>query len=89
MKEVNVSIKDSIIESAEQVIEPLGLDIDMVIKILLNRISREKSVDFLLAIPSIEEAPQLIIGDTIGNSDTFESVRREDSVRDMRKSLAI
>jgi antitoxin component of RelBE/YafQ-DinJ toxin-antitoxin module len=89
MKEVRMSIKDSVIESVEQVIEPLGLDIEMVIKILLNRISREKSVAFLLASSSIEEAPPLIIGNTIGDSDTVETGRRVDPVRDMRKSLAI
>lgn len=89
MKEIKISIDDSLITSVLEVIEPLDFDIEMVIKILLNRISREKNLDFLLAngrtkeeIKSVNEEPLLVTKLTAGSME-------RNTIRDMRKSLAI
>lgn len=89
MKEIKISIDDSVIASAQEVIEPLDFDIEMVIKILLKRISREKNINFLLVNGKTQEENKPDIEEPlIETKPTVESMGRN-TIRDMRKSLAI
>jgi len=89
MKEIKISIEDSIIDSVQQVIEPLGFDVEIVIKILLNRISRENNLSFLLA----NDGGRTIFKTNLREPEEGKKVHNETSkgetVRDMTKALAI
>jgi len=89
MKEVKICIDDSVIDSVKSVIEPLGVDIEMAIKILLNRISREKTLDFLLTNVRTKEDDTPIRKETVGVTKSTSATIEKTAVRDMRKSLAI
>lgn len=89
MKEIKLSVEDSIISSVYEVIEPLGMDVDIVIKILLNRISREKNLDFLIANAKAKEGVKTLNEEPMLVKNTTGRLFAENSVRDMRKSLAI
>lgn len=89
MKEIKINVDDSIIASVKEIIEPLGFDTEILIKILLNRISRERNLDFLLInerktedSKPFNENPTEILKSSVVSIDV-------NGVRDMRKSLAI
>jgi antitoxin component of RelBE/YafQ-DinJ toxin-antitoxin module len=89
MKEIKINIDDSVIASVQEVIEPLDFDIEMVMKILLKRISREKNLDFLLVNGKTQEENKPDNEDPfVDKKSTGGSVERN-TIRDMRKSLAI
>lgn len=89
MKEIKISIDDSLITSVLEVIEPLDFDIEMVIKILLKRISREKNLDFLLANGKTQEENKSDIEEPLVATNSPGVLIAESAVRDMRKALAI
>jgi antitoxin component of RelBE/YafQ-DinJ toxin-antitoxin module len=89
MKEIKISIDDSVIDSVQRVIEPFGVDIEMVIKILLNRISKEKNLDFLLANVRMKEDTITFKEETVDVKKSISEPIEKNTVRDMRKALAI
>jgi len=89
MKEIKIGIDDSVIASVQEVIEPLDFDIEMVIKILLKRISREKNLDFLLAHGKTQEEIKSVNEEPLVATKSISGSMERNTFRDMRKSLAI
>ena len=89
MKEIKIGIDDSVIASVQEVIEPLDFDIEMVIKILLKRISREKNLDFLLANGKTQEEIKSVNEEPLVATKSISGSMERNTFRDMRKSLAI
>ncbi len=89
MKEFKISIDDSVTASVQEVIEPLDFDIEMVIKILLKRISREKNLDFLLANGKTQEENKSDNEESSVAAKSTDGSLERNTIRDMRKSLAI
>lgn len=89
MSEIKVSVDDFIIASVKEFIEPLGFDVEIIVKILLNRIAREHSLDFLLVKEKTKEKNKFSDEESIlalkSNGDSSERKH----FRDMRKPLAI
>lgn len=89
MKEIKVNVSDSLIDSVHEVIEPLDMDIEMVIKMLLNRISRERNLGFLLPNAIRKEQSKSVYKDNLLVLKPNDGMVIENAVCDMRKSLAI
>jgi len=89
MKELKISVDDSLISSVKEVVEPLDFDIEMVIKVLLKRISREQSLDFLLVNRKAEKEKQTMNKENLIDSRSNIELVNNHAVRDMRKALAI
>lgn len=89
MKEVKINVDESVITTVQEVIEPYGLEIEMVIKIMLNRISRESNLDFLLSNTKTKEDSKSLKDEPFFVTNSYGGQINNNAVRDMRKSLAI
>jgi len=89
MKELRINIDESVISSVEDVILPLGIDVEMLIRIVLNRVSREQKIDFLLPSERSKESNSKSNNDHLTNTHNNDTFMNKNDTREMRKSLAI
>ena len=89
MRELRINIDESVITSVEDVIVPLGIDVEMLLRIVLNRISRERKIDFLLPNEKSKENNTINNGAHLTNVNYGDTLINRSVTGEMRKSLAI
>jgi antitoxin component of RelBE/YafQ-DinJ toxin-antitoxin module len=89
MKELRINIDESVISSVENVIIPLGIDVEMLIQIVLNRVSREQKIDFLLSTERTKDSSASYNNDHLPITNSSDTYIKKNDTREMRKSLAI
>ena len=88
MKELKINIDESVITSVEDVIHPLGIDVEMLIKIVLNRVSREQKINFLLP-GEISKDNGSLSNNQLNGLNTDDTIINRNDMHEMRKSIAI
>lgn len=84
-KQIVISIDDSLLKNATQLLDQIGLDIQSAVKVFITRLVREQSISFLLdSIQPIQKAA-LPIDQTV----TRNSVLYQSEKGDMTKSRAL
>lgn len=73
MKEININIEDAIYNEASIIIDDFGMDIEMVVKILLNRIIKEKKIDFLFYQSQETKNHVSTVNNTISSTEGIQS----------------
>lgn len=89
MKDLKITVNDSIIDSVQEVIESSGMDIEMVIKMVLNRIVREQSISFLISNEISKQTINSINSESSVFTKSSNNLTNDNIVQDMRKSYAI
>ncbi len=79
IKNIEISIDESILNEVETILDDSGLDLEIITKMVVKKVYKDKNIDFLL------NSTRNIVADNISNQQNM-NVSNENK---MRKSLAI
>ena len=83
MKQININVEDEVLEEASSILNDFGMDCEMVYKILLKRIIRDRNISFLF--PKTSESNIQVSNDYHGilnaNNIEYDKMTKSRAVR--------